>query len=72
MNDQNAVSRMDNPVAEDIQNNSYFSQSSTNVKVLVVNHLQKLETSSQPLLSELVDEMQAVEAEIAETKNGIS
>jgi len=35
---------MDIPDAEDIQYNSYYSQSSTNVKVLVVDHFQQLET----------------------------
>ena len=56
---------MDNPGAEDIQDNSYYSQSFTNVKVLVVYHFQQLETSSQPLLSELDYEIQT---EITETK----
>ena len=58
---------MDNPDTEDIQDNSYYSQSSTNVNVglLVVAHFQQLETSSRQLLSELDDEMQA---EITETK----
>ena len=37
---------MDNPDAEDIQDNSYYLQSSTNVKILVVNHFQQLEASS--------------------------
>ena len=66
MNDQDAISLIDrpNPDAEDIQYNSYYSQSSTNVNVglpsLIISNNQKF-----PFLSEIDDEIQA---EITETK----
>jgi len=43
VNDQDAVSLIDNPDAEDIQHNSYYCQSSTNVNVpsLIISNNQK-------------------------------
>jgi len=49
MNDQSSVSPMDSPDSEDFQDNSYYSQSSTNVNVPVVDHFQQPEIS-QPLI----------------------
>jgi len=64
---KNAVSLINNPVTEDISENSYYSQCSTNVNVPAVDHFQQPETSSQPLISEVDDKMQA-ESLITEAK----
>jgi len=55
VNGKNAVSLTDNPDTEDtcIQDNGYYSKSSTNANVAVIDHFQLPETSPQPHLSEI-------------------